>query len=209
MMRHWLVGLIAALACGLLAGCGAQAASKATTTTRPPKPATYSVCAAPSSGVAIRESNWITLADCNRATTTTTYAICQGTPNRNADTDSLCTDSGGTWVPLQTPASITDEWLCSFDGWFWNPSGPASYIGPCLAYRTPATTTSTTQPYVAPTPPPCPVSLIDEYYQAAITAWSNNLGYYPSQAQAQAFASKECSEGGYSPSDVSSVQYIP
>lgn len=73
----------------------------------------------------------------------------------------------------------------------------------------PATTTSTTEPYVAPTPPPCPVSVIDESYQAAITAWGNNLGYYPSQAQAQAFASQICAQDGYSPSDVSSVEYIP
>ena len=203
--------LVAALACaGLLAGCGVQAASNVTTTTIPPKPATYSVCAAPSSGVAIRDSAaLVTLADCNRASAQTTYAICDGTPNRNADTDSLCTASGGSWIPLQVPASITDEWLCLFDGYFWNPNGPASYIGPCLAYRTPAPTTTTTQPFVAPTPPPCPVSLIEESYQAAISAWENELGYLPSQAQAQAGASKECSESGYSPSDVSSVEYIP
>jgi hypothetical protein len=206
-------GLVAALTCaGLLAGCGVDAASKATTTTRPPTSthAMYAICATRFGGAAIHESNtWVTLADCNRATTKTTYAICQGTPNRSADTDPLCTDSGGAWTPLQLPASITSQWLCSFDGYFWNPNGPASYIGPCLAYRTPAPTTSTTQPYVAPTLAPCPVSLIDESYQAAITAWGNNLGYYPSQAQAQAFASKECTEAGYSPSDVSSVEYIP
>lgn len=170
----------------------------------------YAVCATRIGGAAIRESNtWVSLADCNRATAKTTYAICQGTPNRNADTDPLCTDSGGSWTALQLPASIANQWLCSFDGYFWNPNGPDSYIGPCLAYPTPSTTTSTTQPYVAPTPPPCPVSVIEESYQAAITAWGNELGYYPSQAQAQAFASKQCSADGYSPSDVSSVEYIP
>jgi hypothetical protein len=196
----------------LLAGCGVHASSEATTTTRPGSRthAMYAICATRSGGVAIRESNtWVTLSDCNRATPKTTYAICEATPNRNADTDPLCTRSGGAWTALQAPARITSQWLCSLDGYFWNPNGPDSYIGPCLAYPTPSTTTSTTQPYVAPSPPPCPVSVIDEAYQAAITAWGNELGYYPSQAQAQAFASRICTQDGYSPSDVSSVEYIP
>ena len=145
----------------------------------------------------------------NRAAAKTTYAICKGTPNRNADTDPPCTAREELDRRSQAPTTTTSQRLCCSDGYFWNPNGPDSYIGPCLAYRTPPPTTSTTQSYVAPTPPPCPVSLIQESYQAAITASGNELGYYRIRRQAQAFARQQCSADGYSPSDVSSVEYIP
>jgi hypothetical protein len=66
--------------------------------------------------------------------TGTAYAICEDTPNKDASTDPLCTDSGGYWMPDLAPAQVTSQWLCSFDGYFWNPNGPDSYIAPCLAY---------------------------------------------------------------------------
>lgn len=187
--------IVAVLVVGMLtlAGCGTHAAPKVTTTitTTALSSATYVICVTKYGHFAIPESGtWVTVANCNRAIDwglhdLSTYAICQGTPNLNADTDALCTASKGAWSPGAAPVSITSQWLCSLDGYFWNPNGPDSYIGPCLAYPTPTTTTTTTSPIALPD---------SNTLAQALTSAFAQIGDTPTQQQLQSFVAQEDAE---------------
>jgi hypothetical protein len=70
-------------------------------------------------------------------------------------------------------------------------------------------TTTTTVPVptttASPAAGPCPVGVIDNAFSSIDNSFSSELGYWPSQAQEQAFASQICAQEGYSSADVAAA----